>query len=85
VRRHALIAATVTDITGGAQALPELDFARLWPMETTARWADMRRGNDLTTSGERMLRFPAFVARDEPGVVAAQIRAALRGGGVAVP
>lgn len=57
----------------------------LWPMEAAARWADMRRGNDLTTSGERMLRFPAFMARAEPGVVAAQTRAALKGGGVAVP
>jgi len=57
----------------------------LWPMEATAWWADMRRGNDLTPSGEWMLRFPAFVARAEPGVVAAQIGAALRGGRIAVP
>jgi len=39
--------------------------------------ADMRRENDLTISGLRVLRFPAFALRDSPGVVAGQIRAAL--------
>ena len=42
-----------------------------------AWWADMRRGNDLIISGLRVLRFPAFVVRDEPDVVAGQIRDAL--------
>ena len=125
LRRHALIAATLTDIAGGAQALSELDFARLtrrfglpapdrqvmrrdgngrsrwldaywdearvavevdglWHMDAVAWWDDMRRGNDLTISGLRVLRFPAFVVRDEPGFVAAQIRSALRGARVAV-
>ena len=124
LRRHALIAATLADIAGGAQALSELDFARLarryglpapdrqvmrldrdgrrrwldayweeahlavevdglWHMEATAWWEDMRRGNDLIISGLRVLRFPAFVVRDQPGVVAAQIRDALRGARVA--
>jgi hypothetical protein len=55
------------------------------PMEATAWWADMRRGNDLLISGLRVLRFPAFVVRDQPGVVAAQIREALGGRRVAVP
>jgi hypothetical protein len=118
LRRHALIAATLADIAGGAHALSELDFARLarryglpapdrqvmrldrdgrrrwldayweeahlavevdglWHMEAAAWWADMRRGNDLTISGLRVLRFPAFVVRDQPDVVAAQIRDAL--------
>ena len=118
LRRHALIAVTLADIAGGAQALSELDFARLtrryglpapdrqairldrdgrrrwldafweeahlavevdglWHMEATAWWADMRRGNELIISGLRVLRFPAFVVRDEPEVVAAQIRDAL--------
>jgi Protein of unknown function (DUF559) len=126
LRRHSLIAATLADIAGGAQALSELDFARLtrryglpapdrqvmrldrdgrrrwldaywdeahlavevdglWHMEATAWWADMRRGNDLLISGLRVLRFPAFVVRDQPGVVAAQIREALGGRRVAVP
>lgn len=126
LRRHALIATTLADIAGGAQALSELDFARLtrryglpapdrqvmrldrdgrrrwldaywdeahlavevdglWHMEATAWWADMRRGNDLLISGLRVLRFPAFVVRDQPGVVAAQIRDALGGGRVVIP
>ena len=126
LRRHALIASTLADIAGGAQALSELDFARLtrryglpapdrqvmrldrdgrrrwldaywdeahlavevdglWHMEATVWWADMRRGNDLLISGLRVLRFPAFVVRDQPGVVAAQIREALGGRRVAVP
>jgi Protein of unknown function (DUF559) len=126
LRRHALIAATLADIAGGAQALSELDFARLarryglpapdrqvmrldrdgrrrwldayweeahlavevdglWHMEAAAWWADMRRGNDLIISGLRVLRFPAFVVRDQPGVVAAQIRDALGRARVAVP
>jgi very-short-patch-repair endonuclease len=46
-------------------------------MEAYAWWADMRRDNDLTVSGLRVLRFPAFAVRDHPEVVAAQIRAAL--------
>ncbi len=56
----------------------------LWHMDAVAWWDDMRRGNDLTISGLRVLRFPAFVVRDEPGFVAAQIRSALRGARVAV-
>jgi Protein of unknown function (DUF559) len=118
LRRRALIAATLSDIEGGAEALSELDFCRLtrrfglpepdrqtirrdaqgrrrwldahweqarlvvevdgrWHMEAYAWWADMRRDNDLTVSGLRVLRFPAFAVRDHPEVVAAQIRAAL--------
>jgi hypothetical protein len=118
IRRHALLASTLADIAGGAEALSELDFARLarryrlpepdrqamrvdgqgrrrwldafwdeaglvvevdglWHMEAAAWWADMRRENDLTISGLRVLRFPAFALRDSPGVVAGQIGAAL--------
>ncbi len=50
----------------------------LWHMEATAWWADMRRDNELTVSGLRVLRFPAFAVRDQPEMVAAQVRAALR-------
>jgi hypothetical protein len=50
-----------------------------WHMEALAWWADMRRDNDLTVSGIRVLRFPAFAVRDEPELVAAQLRAALAG------
>jgi hypothetical protein len=126
LRRHALIAGTLADIAGGAQALSELDFAALtrrfglpspdrqamrrdgqgrrrwldayweearlvvevdglWHMEATAWWADMQRENDLTLSDLRVLRFPAFVVRDQPEVVAAQIRRALDGAHLAGP
>jgi hypothetical protein len=126
LRRHALIAVTLADIAGGAQALSELDFTRLarryglrapdrqamrldgdgrrrwldafwdearlavevdglWHMEATAWWAGMRRGNDLIIRRLRVLRFPAFVVRDQPDVVAAQIRGALGRGHVADP
>jgi very-short-patch-repair endonuclease len=112
------VASTLVDIAVGAEALSELDFARLarryrlpepdrqvmradsrgrrrwldafwdWAglvvevdglghMEAAAWWADMRRDNDLTISGLRVLRFPAFALRDSPSVVAAQIRTAL--------
>jgi hypothetical protein len=118
LRRRALIAATLADIAGGAQALSELDFYRLtrryrlpepdrqvircdvegrrrwldaiwrqaklvaevdglWHMDPLAWWADMRRDNDLTITGHRVLRFPAFAVRDYPAVVAGQIAAAL--------
>jgi hypothetical protein len=53
----------------------------LWHMEAAAWWADMRRDNHLTITGHRVLRFPAFAVRDDPGAVAAQIRAALEGAG----
>ncbi len=119
LRRRALIAATLVDVAGGAQALSELDFCQLtrrfglpepdrqvlrldvagrrrwldvywdqaqlvvevdglWHMEAAAWWADMRRDNELTVSGLRVLRFPAFAVRDQPEMVAAQVRAVLR-------
>jgi Protein of unknown function (DUF559) len=118
LRRRSLIMRTLSDIEGGAEALSELDFARLtrrfglpepdrqavrldsrgrrrwldaywdyarlvaevdgrWHMDAQAWWADMRRDNELTVSGLRVLRFPAFAVRDEPELVAAQLRAVL--------
>jgi very-short-patch-repair endonuclease len=41
-------------------------------------WADMDRDNDFTLSGYRVLRFPAFAVRYDPGQIARKIRAALR-------
>ncbi len=38
----------------------------------------MQRDNELTIDGYRVLRFPAFVVRDSPAVVARQIGEALR-------
>jgi hypothetical protein len=119
LRRRALIAATLADIAGGAEALSELDFCRLtrrygipepdrqvvhvdhagrrrwldayweearlvvevdglWQMDAAIWWADMSRDNDLTVTGHRVLRFPAFAVRDHPAVVATQIKAALQ-------
>jgi very-short-patch-repair endonuclease len=124
VPRRALIAATLGDILGGAQALSELDFCELtrryqlpepsrqafrrdeagrmrwldaywerarlvvevdglWHMDAAQWWADMRRDNELTAHGYRVLRFPAFAVRDQPEIVAAQMAAALRLGGEA--
>jgi very-short-patch-repair endonuclease len=59
-----------------ARLVAEVDG--LWHMEAAAWWADMRRENDLTLSGLRVvLGFPAFAVRDDPAAVAAQLRRAL--------
>ena len=50
-------------------------------LDATQYWADMDRGNDFTLGGYRILRFPAFVVRYQPGYVAGKIRVALRGDG----
>jgi hypothetical protein len=63
-----------------ARLVAEIDG--LWHMEAGAWWADMHRDNELTVSGYRVLRFPAFAVREHPATVAAQIAAALRLGGV---
>ncbi len=59
-----------------ARVVVEVDG--LWHMDATAWWADMHRDNELTLSGYRVLRFPAFAVRDHPEVAAAQIADALR-------
>ncbi|HUA27456.1 MAG TPA: DUF559 domain-containing protein [Streptosporangiaceae bacterium] len=48
-----------------------------WHMDARAWWADMKRDNELTIDGYKVLRFPAFAVRDNPETVAAQIAAAL--------
>jgi len=40
-------------------------------------WADMSRQNNLWIPGERVLRFPAWLVRERPLEVIAQIRTAL--------
>ena len=45
------------------------------------RWDDMERDNDLNVDGYRTLRFPAWLVRQHPELVAGQIRRALRGAG----
>lgn len=59
-----------------ARLVAEVDG--MWHMDALAWWADMCRDNELTVNGYRLLRFPAFAVREQPGVVAAQIAGALR-------
>jgi hypothetical protein len=44
-------------------------------------WADMRRQNELWISGDRVLRFPAWVVLHRPTEVATQLETALRSAG----
>lgn len=59
-----------------ARLIVEVDG--LWHMDAIAWWGDMRRDNDFTVRGYRVLRFPAFAIRHDPAAVAGQLRAALR-------
>jgi very-short-patch-repair endonuclease len=47
-------------------------------MEAAQYWADTDRDNSFTLGGYRVLRFPAFVVRYNPGYVAGKVRDALR-------
>jgi hypothetical protein len=58
-----------------ARLIVEVDG--FWHTEAGAWWADMARDNDFTARGYRVLRFPAFAVRTDPGRVARQIRDAL--------
>lgn len=46
-------------------------------LDAAQYWADMDRDNDFTLSGYRVLRFPAFAVRYNPGYIARKIREAL--------
>jgi hypothetical protein len=47
---------------------------------SAAQWcADQLRQNDIVIAGAVVLRFPSVVVRDEPALVAAQLRLALFG------
>jgi very-short-patch-repair endonuclease len=50
-------------------------------MDVRQWWADMKRQNDLWIPGDRVLRFPAWLVRERPAEVAAQVRAALLAAG----
>jgi hypothetical protein len=50
-------------------------------MDVAHWWADMRRQNDLGTSGDRVLRFPSWALRQHPDQVLGQLRNALIAGG----
>lgn len=57
----------------------EIDGAQhTTPLE---QWDDMERDNDLSADGYQMLRFPAWLVRRHPEIVAAKIRGALRAHG----
>jgi len=53
----------------------EIDGAQ--HMEVRSWYADMRQQNEITIAGERLLRFPAWMIRNRPDEVVAQVRAAL--------
>jgi hypothetical protein len=46
-------------------------------LDVRQAWADMQRQNDLWIAGGRVLRFPAWLVRERPDEVVAQVRAAL--------
>ncbi len=50
-------------------------------MDVQNWWADMQRQNAMWTAGARILRFPAWAVRNEPGRVIEQVRAALLAAG----
>jgi hypothetical protein len=49
--------------------------------EADSWWADMKRQNDLWITGDRVLRFPSWIVREQPDEVIAQVGAALRAAG----
>jgi Protein of unknown function (DUF559) len=62
-----------------ARLVVEIDGAA--HIDVFTYWDDMDRGNDLTLDHYRVMRFPAWMIRCNPGVVAAKIRQALREAG----
>jgi very-short-patch-repair endonuclease len=61
------------------KVLVEIDGAQ--HMDALEYWNDMDRGNEFTIEGYRLLRFPAWVVRLHPDLVARKIRDALRKAG----
>ncbi|HLK01802.1 MAG TPA: DUF559 domain-containing protein [Streptosporangiaceae bacterium] len=59
-----------------AKLVAEVDGAQ--HMDPLQHWDDMNRDNDLTIGGYRVLRFPAWLVRYHPELVAAKLRSALR-------
>ncbi|HLJ98413.1 MAG TPA: DUF559 domain-containing protein [Streptosporangiaceae bacterium] len=56
--------------------MAEIDGAQ--HMDPSEYWDDMERDNSMTISGYRVLRFPAWLVRQKPAYVAAEIRRGLR-------
>ncbi len=48
-----------------------------WHTDVGNWWEDMKRDNEFTINGYRVLRFPAYAVRSDPDRVAQQIRPAL--------
>ncbi|MEO3748079.1 DUF559 domain-containing protein [Plantactinospora sp. B5E13] len=46
-------------------------------LDVGQQWADMKRQNEIWISGDRVLRFPAYLVRRRPDEVFGQVRAAL--------
>jgi hypothetical protein len=65
-----------------AKLIVEVDG--LWHMDAITWWEDMRRDNEFTVNGYRVLRFPAFAVRYQPEAVARQVRGGPRPGRPAV-
>ncbi|HLI41975.1 MAG TPA: DUF559 domain-containing protein [Streptosporangiaceae bacterium] len=63
----------------GWKVLAEIDGAQ--HMDALQYWDDMDRANDLEIDGYRVLRFPAWLVRRQPELVARRIRDALRTAG----
>jgi very-short-patch-repair endonuclease len=53
----------------------EIDGAQ--HIDVRQAWADMKRQNEVYIAGDRVLRFPAWLIREHPDEVIAQVRAAL--------
>lgn len=58
-----------------------IEIDGMWHMEARAWWSDMLRDNALIVSGDRVLRFPAFILREQPRLFAEQVAGALRAAG----
>lgn len=52
-----------------------------WHMEAEQWWADMDRDNELIIAGEQVLRYPTFVVREQPELIARQVLTALHRAG----
>lgn len=61
------------------KVMVEIDGAQ--HMSPLDQWDDMERDNDFTIEGYRVLRFPAWLVRNNPEVVARKILQALRANG----
>lgn len=48
-----------------------------WHMEVRAWWDDLARANSLVPDGARLLRYPSYLVREQPELVAQQVRSAL--------